>query len=204
MAKLLFTLRTLVCAAFAASVILVGLFLAVDIIRGDVVYILVGSGVMIFGLWLLIYPLRCFADLVTPLKKMNGTVVGKRYRRLSSDPLADTPGAYFVRVGSRELEVSSGDYDKLAVGQEVAVTFRLGTGKVEAASVVVPGWASPTVLALLQAIIAEDAYDRLPILADAMEEAGCTNAELVRACREVQDAEDAALLVEGIARDIGI
>ena len=38
-----------------------------------------------------------------------------------------------------------------------------------------PVWMTETVVALRNAILAEKAFDRLPILADALEEAGCDN-----------------------------
>jgi hypothetical protein len=44
-------------------------------------------------------------------------------------------------------------------------------------------WNSGIVRKLAQAIAEEHAWDRLPILADALEEAGCINAELIEHCR---------------------
>jgi hypothetical protein len=38
-----------------------------------------------------------------------------------------------------------------------------------------PAWMTETVVALRNAILAEKAFDRLPVLADALEEAGCDN-----------------------------
>jgi hypothetical protein len=49
-----------------------------------------------------------------------------------------------------------------------------------------PVWRSETVLALARAIEAERAYDRLPILADALQEAGCDDEVLLRHCRECE------------------
>jgi hypothetical protein len=46
-----------------------------------------------------------------------------------------------------------------------------------------PAWRTPTALKLAQAIYDDRAFDRLPILADALEEAGCTNAVLLNHCR---------------------
>src|SRR5262249_4358937 len=42
-----------------------------------------------------------------------------------------------------------------------------------------PAWRTPTVRRLAEAIYDERAFDRLPILADAVEESGCTNADLL-------------------------
>jgi len=40
-----------------------------------------------------------------------------------------------------------------------------------------------TVIKLAQAIYDDRAFDRLPILADALEEAGCTNIDILEHCR---------------------
>ena len=47
-----------------------------------------------------------------------------------------------------------------------------------------PAWRSATVVALAQNIYAERAFDRLPILADALEDAGCTNCAILDHCRQ--------------------
>jgi hypothetical protein len=44
-------------------------------------------------------------------------------------------------------------------------------------------WRTSTVTALAQAIYQDRAFDRLPILADALEDAGCTNADILGHCR---------------------
>jgi hypothetical protein len=46
-----------------------------------------------------------------------------------------------------------------------------------------PSWLTPTVTSLAQAIYADRAFDRLPILADALEDAGCTNQDMLAHCR---------------------
>jgi hypothetical protein len=46
-----------------------------------------------------------------------------------------------------------------------------------------PAWRTTAVLGLADAIYAERAFDRLPILADALEDAGCENADLLAHCR---------------------
>lgn len=45
-------------------------------------------------------------------------------------------------------------------------------------------WCDKTVPKLAQAIYDECAFDRLPILADALEEAGCTDADILDHCRQ--------------------
>jgi hypothetical protein len=47
-----------------------------------------------------------------------------------------------------------------------------------------PTWGTRTVINLAESIYRERAFDRLPILAGALEEAGCTNADFLAHCRE--------------------
>jgi hypothetical protein len=51
-----------------------------------------------------------------------------------------------------------------------------------------PTWLTPTVEALAEQIYNDGAFDRMPILADALEEAGCTVKEKVlEHCRSAQE-----------------
>lgn len=47
-----------------------------------------------------------------------------------------------------------------------------------------PAWLTPTVVSIAAVIYSDRAFDRLPILADALEEAGCTNADILLHCRQ--------------------
>jgi hypothetical protein len=47
-----------------------------------------------------------------------------------------------------------------------------------------PAWLTPAVVGLARSAYEERAFDLLPILADALEEAGCTNREVLGHCRQ--------------------
>ncbi len=47
-----------------------------------------------------------------------------------------------------------------------------------------PAWLTPTVQSIATAIYEDRAFDSLPILADALEEAGCTNVDMLLHCRK--------------------
>jgi hypothetical protein len=50
-----------------------------------------------------------------------------------------------------------------------------------------PAWRTSNVTALAQAIYDDRAFDRLPILADALEDAGCDNADILNHCRQPRE-----------------
>ena len=47
-----------------------------------------------------------------------------------------------------------------------------------------PGWITSVTLSLATRIYDEKAFDRMPILADALQEAGCDNADILTHCRD--------------------
>lgn len=47
-----------------------------------------------------------------------------------------------------------------------------------------PAWRTSDVLALARSIYDERAFDRMPILADALQDAGCNNADILSHCRD--------------------
>jgi hypothetical protein len=46
-----------------------------------------------------------------------------------------------------------------------------------------PEWGTSTVVGIADGIYADRAFDRLPILADALQDAGCENSDLLDHCR---------------------
>jgi hypothetical protein len=46
-----------------------------------------------------------------------------------------------------------------------------------------PAWLTPTVVALAEGIYQERAFDQMPILADALQDAGCENEDVLNHCR---------------------
>jgi hypothetical protein len=49
-----------------------------------------------------------------------------------------------------------------------------------------PAWLTSTVVALAEGIYADRAFDRMPILADALQDAGCDNEDVLSHCRNTQ------------------
>jgi hypothetical protein len=47
-----------------------------------------------------------------------------------------------------------------------------------------PSWVTPTGKALAQAMYTDRSFTDLPVLADALEEAGCTNGDILNHCRQ--------------------
>ena len=66
---------------------------------------------------------------------------------------------------------------------EECLAFATGRSRKYWRSILDHAWLTPTVQSIAAAIYEDRAFDRLPILADALEEAGCTDADVLLHCR---------------------
>jgi len=61
-----------------------------------------------------------------------------------------------------------------------------------------PAWRSETTVSLANGIYEERAFDRLPILADALEEAGCDHTDVLTHCRGLGPHARGCWVVDGV------
>ena len=61
-----------------------------------------------------------------------------------------------------------------------------------------PSWRSETTVALAAGVYEERAFDRLPILADALEEAGCDSADVLNHLRGLGPHARGCWVVDGV------
>jgi hypothetical protein len=63
-------------------------------------------------------------------------------------------------------------------------------------------WLTPAVVRLAQSMYDDRAFDRLPILADALEGAGCTNAEVLGHCRQPGTHARGCWVIDGLLQRV--
>ena len=80
------------------------------------------------------------------------------------------------------LRARSAEY-KARVRRECCDQLRDVAGNPFRQAVILPNWRTSTVMALVRGITIELAFDRMPILADALENAGCDDAQVLEHCR---------------------
>jgi hypothetical protein len=61
-----------------------------------------------------------------------------------------------------------------------------------------PSWLTSNVVSLAQAIYDERAFDRMPILGDALEDAGCDNKDILNHCRSGEEHVRGCWVVDSI------
>jgi|GEM_PF-7001075 len=76
----------------------------------------------------------------------------------------------------------------------VVTKWEYAKTKLEVALPADPNWLTTDVLALARGIAMDRAFDRLPILADALQDAGCTDAAVLAHCRATAAIEESWLI----------
>jgi hypothetical protein len=134
-------------------------------------------------------------DLSSSPVNITGRVSGKQRTRANHMHNRAATDHSYLMIGADRFEVDSSDLDALNEGDLVTLTYwpnnRI-TVSVERVSCerkgqplsVDPAWLTSNVVALAKTIYDEQSFDRLPILADALEDAGCDNAEVLNHCRQ--------------------
>jgi hypothetical protein len=90
--------------------------------------------------------------------------------------------SYRILNFSEELSMFSFENPEFSIRSQIEI-IRGILGNSQHAIIRNSTWLTPKVKTLAQTIYDKRAFDRLPILADALEEAGCDNAEMIAHCR---------------------
>jgi hypothetical protein len=113
------------------------------------------------------------------------------YTGLSSHVLSIVTTVTGAVFGSRDLDLSRSRDDCIPAGARAsriqADLARCIFGNPFRPTVIYEAWIATkgsTVARMARAIYDERAFDRLPVLSDALEEAGCTDAAILKHCRE--------------------
>jgi len=90
--------------------------------------------------------------------------------------------AYQVAIGYRHYGPA---FDAAAAGEKQTLSHsaRCIFGNPFRPVTLEPSWLTSTVLTLAEGIYAERAFDRVPVLADALQDAGCENPDVLDHCR---------------------
>jgi hypothetical protein len=97
--------------------------------------------------------------------------------------LVTTSGRYTARDASRETRLVIRPVAATPESRLQANLLRDLVGNPFRPLTLDPAWRTPAVLHLAQAIYDDRAFEQLPILADALEEAGCASREILDHCR---------------------
>jgi hypothetical protein len=144
--------------------------------------------------------------LAEPLRKV--VEVGERYAdRHASEGEANEAAGLAINQGGETNHLAMAAWDTVALCSEPDDPFNIGSDSANEANAVLdgrlaqchllrcifgnifhavsfdPSWRTLQVVALAQAIYENRTFDRLPALADALEQAGCDNADILAHCR---------------------
>jgi hypothetical protein len=105
----------------------------------------------------------------------------------ASHTTASAAGDGPLRDGLRVVRVEDRPPEFFAELAAQADLFRDVFGNPFRPVAVDPAWRTSTVVALARGIYADHAFDRMPILADALQDAGCDDEEILNHCREPRE-----------------
>ena len=117
--------------------------------------------------------------------------------RIAGQELAQTPKLAAPQRVWDECRVP--EWYKLEVGPDPAAAVVRDIFGHPAPPQFADGWKSPTVLALTAGIAADAGFDRLPVLADALEDAGCEDERVLGHCRGPGPHWRGCWVVDGLA-----
>jgi hypothetical protein len=110
------------------------------------------------------------------------------YRRDGWNALARAIGSYREAAGDRgrssELNEEVHDLERVRRESKLAELIRCIFGNPFQPVAVDPAWLTSTVVALARGIYDDRAFDRMPILADALQDSGCDNDDVLNHCRD--------------------
>ncbi len=101
-------------------------------------------------------------------------------------------------IAHHAIHAASGLADGASEQCEQARLLRCIVGNPFAPVAFDPAWRSETAVALATGIYADRAFDRLPILADALEEAGCDHPDVLAHCRGPGPHARGCWVVDGV------
>jgi hypothetical protein len=111
--------------------------------------------------------------------------------------------AYAAGEHAAFLVDANNDHPAFAAGRAAELEAQVGLircifGNPFRHAVIVPTWLSPNVVALARTIYEDRAFDRMPELADALEEAGCHEADILGHCCQPGPHVRGRWVVDGI------
>lgn len=119
---------------------------------------------------------------VTTVAALTASVAVARARGAVYESTQLTPGA--SRAARRAAEEAAFQAAQSQEWQTQAAFLRCLFGNPFRPVTVDPAWLSSNVRSIAQGIYENRAFDRLPILGDALEDAGCTNVDILNHCRQ--------------------
>jgi hypothetical protein len=122
------------------------------------------------------------ADSLAAYHPIPGREIDFSQPNLGRDPSKEVPDEIWENGGREAWWEEKGRHSE-RIKREFCAQFRCVAGNPFRPVALDPSWVTPTVVALATGIYEHRAFDRLPILADALQEAGCGNEDVLSHCR---------------------